>query len=276
MKKIISQTDTFIDFLTLLLILIFFVILISFSTALIRSIKFVKEYERIVVFRLGRIMRSRGPGITYVIPFIEKGFTIDIRTKTLDIPKQEVMTIDNVPVSVNAICFYKVVDPERAVIIVQNYHNSIYQLAQATTRSVVGESHLDEVLSKRDKLNQRIKDMIEKMVDDWGLHVDSVEIKDVELPDSMKRSMARQAEAERDRRGRIIQAEGEKIAAEQFAVASKLLHGHPEGLHLRTLQALQEIGAEKNQTTIMMIPVELLKAFQSVPSLLELLDKKMD
>ncbi|MFW9993735.1 MAG: slipin family protein [Candidatus Odinarchaeota archaeon] len=266
----------FDEMLAIFVIMFFLFFLISFIAVLFRTIKFVKEYERIVVFRLGRAMPYRGPGPTYVIPFLERGFNVDIRTKTLDIPKQEVMTIDNVPVSVNAICFYRIIDPQRAVVDVQNFHDAIYQLAQATTRSVVGESHLDEVLSQRDRLNLRIKQMISLMVTDWGLEVEDIEIKDVELPDSMKRAMARQAEAERDKRGRIIQAEGEKIAAENFAEASKMLQGRPEGLHLRTLQALQEIGAEKNQTTIMMIPVELIQAFQSLPNLLKLMPKKLD
>ncbi|MHA1168240.1 MAG: slipin family protein, partial [Candidatus Hodarchaeales archaeon] len=226
-------------------------------------------------FRLGRVQQSRGPGITYVIPLVEKGFTVDIRTKTLDIPKQEVMTIDNVPVSVNAICYYRVINPRRAVITTMNYNDCIYQLAQATTRSIVGESHLDEVLSNMTKLNQRIKEMITAMVESWGLSVEDIEIKDVELPESMKRAMARQAEAERDKRGRIIMAEGEKIAAEKFAAASKLLMGRPEGLHLRTLQALQEIGIEKNRTTIVMVPVELMRAAHALPELVKLFPKEM-
>lgn len=234
-----------------------------------------KEYERIVVFRLGRVQNSRGPGITYVIPFIEKGITVDIRIKTLDIPKQEVMSIDNVPVSVNAICYYRVINPRKAVMTVRNYNENIFQLAQATTRSVVGESHLDEVLSNRTKLNARIREMIEEMVENWGLSVEDIEIKDVELPESMKRAMARQAEAERDKRGRIIMAEGEKMAAERFARASELLQGRPEGLHLRTLQALQEIGIEKNQTTIMMIPVELLKASHAISEIVKFFPKEL-
>lgn len=246
-------------------------IVIVFLFILLSSIRVVKEYERMVVFRFGRITGARGPGLVIVWPIIEKGFRVDIRTRTLDIPKQEVMTIDNVPVSVNAICYYKVLNPETAVIVLENYNQAIWQLAQATTRSVIGESKLDEVLSKRDKLNLRIRGIITSYVENWGLHVDSVEIKDVELPDNMKRAMARQAEAERDKRGRIIQAEGEKIAAVKLAAASKLLHGNPEGLHLRTLQTLQEIGVEKNNTTIIMAPAELLRAFQAFPKLVEFL-----
>lgn len=242
-------------------------ILVVLLPTLLSSVRIVKEYERVIVFRLGRSLGARGPGIVFIIPVLEKGVLIDVRTKTLDIPKQEVMTSDNVPVSTNAICYYKVIDPMRAVVVVQTYNQAIYQLAQAVTRTVIGESELDEVLSKRDKLNLRIKAIITGIVDNWGLQIEAVEIKDVELPESMKRSMAQQAEAERDKRGRIIQAEGEKIAAEKLAAASKLLSGNPEGLHLRTLQALAEIGAEKNNTTIIMTPVEILRAFDAVPQL---------
>lgn len=250
--------------------LIIFIIFLFF----ISGFRIVKEYERFMVFRLGRAKGFRGPGPVIIIPYFEKGIKVDIRTKTLEVPKQEVISIDNVPVSINAICFYRIVDPEKAIILIQDYQNAMYQLAQATTRSVVGESTLDEVLSKRDKLNLRIKAIIGSFVGDWGLEVMSVEIKDVELPQDMKRAMARQAEAERDKRGRIIVAEGEKIASEKLAAASKLLKGFPEGLHLRTLQTLQEIGTEKNSTTIIMAPSEIIKAFSSIPELVNIFAKK--
>ena len=252
------------------------VLVIVFFLALINGIKIVKEYDRLMVFRLGRAVGFRGPGPVIVWPIIEKSIRVDIRTKTLEVPKQEVMTTDNVPVAVNAICYYRIIDPEKAIIYVRDYQNAVYQIAQATTRSVVGESHLDDVLSKRDKLNLKIKAIISSMIGDWGLEIQNMEIKDVELPDSMKRAMARQAEAERDKRGRIIQAEGEKIASEKLAKASEVFALNPEGMHLRTLQALTEIGTEKNETTILLLPVELIDAFDSVPSLAKTLKKLVE
>jgi regulator of protease activity HflC (stomatin/prohibitin superfamily) len=258
---------------TIILTILFWtavLIIVLILVALAKGIKTVKEYERLMVFRLGRAAGFRGPGLVIIWPIIERFQKVDIRTKTLEVPKQEVMTTDNVPVSINAICYYKIVNPEKAIIYVRDYQNAVYQLAQATTRSVVGESQLDEVLSKRDKLNMKIKAIISSMIGDWGLEIMNMEIKDVELPDSMKRAMARQAEAERDKRGRIIQAEGEKIASEKLAQASAVFADNPEGMHLRTLQALTEIGTEKNETTILLMPVELIEAFESVPSLVRL------
>ena len=259
-----------------IIIVVIAVLLIIFVIALLSGIKIVKEYDRLMVFRLGRAVGFRGPGPVIVWPFFEKSVRVDIRTKTLEIPKQEVMTIDNVPVAINAICWYRIVDPEKAIIYVRDYQNAVYQLSQATTRSVVGESHLDDVLSNRDKLNLKIKAIISSMIGDWGLDIQTVEIKDVELPDSMKRAMARQAEAERDKRGRIIQAEGEKIASERLAKASVNLSKNPEGIHLRTLQTLTEIGAEKNETTILLMPVELIEAFESMPGLSKALQVLID
>ncbi len=253
----------FTSILGIVLVILFLVLLI----AILKGIKIVKEYDRLMIFRLGRAVGFRGPGPVIVWPLIERSIRVDIRTKTLEVPKQEVMTTDNVPVAINAICYYRIVDPEKAIIYVRDYQNAVYQLAQATTRSVVGESHLDDVLSKRDKLNLKIKAVISSMIGDWGLDIQTVEIKDVELPDSMKRAMARQAEAERDKRGRIIQAEGEKIAAEKLAKASANLADNPEGIHLRTLQTLTEIGAEKNETTVLLLPIEFIEALDSIPAL---------
>ena len=252
------------------------ILLVIVILAFLSGIKTVKEYDRLMVFRLGRAVGFRGPGLVIVWPIIEQSVRVDVRTKTLEVPKQEVMTTDNVPVAVNAICYYKIIDPEKAIIYVRDYQNAVYQIAQATTRSVVGESHLDDVLSKRDKLNLKIKAVISSMIGDWGLEIQNVEIKDVELPDSMKRAMARQAEAERDKRGRIIQAEGEKIAAEKLAMASAVLAENPEGMHLRTLQALAEIGTEKNETTILLMPVELIEAFDAVPGLAKVFKQFME
>ena len=258
-----QATTDYISIIVIALIVLALIILIMF----LRGIKVVKEYDRLMVFRLGRAVGFRGPGLVVVWPIIEKSIRVDIRTKTLEVPKQEVMTTDNVPVAINAICYYRIVDPEKAIVYVRDYKNAVFQLAQATTRSVVGESHLDDVLSNRDKLNLKIKAIISSMIGDWGLDIQTVEIKDVELPDSMKRAMARQAEAERDKRGRIIQAEGEKIASERLAKASANLKDNPEGIHLRTLQTLTEIGSEKNETTVLLMPVELIEAFDSMPGL---------
>lgn len=260
MQTTIAMIGTIAVIVIGLLVIVLIIMLLS-------GIKIVKEYDRLMVFRLGRAVGFRGPGIVIVWPIFEKSIKVDIRTKTIQVPKQEVMTTDNVPVAINAICYYRIVDPEKAIIYVRDYQNAVFQLAQATTRSVVGESHLDDVLSNRDKLNLKIKAIISSMIGDWGLDIQTVEIKDVELPDSMKRAMARQAEAERDKRGRIIQAEGEKIASERLAKASANLSENPEGIHLRTLQTLTEIGAEKNETTILLMPVELIEAFESMPGL---------
>ncbi len=250
-----------------ILAIILFIILVVLVSIALTGVKFVKEYHRVVVFRLGRLKGARGPGITYVIPFLEKGITIDIRTKTFEVPKQEVITTDNVPVSINAICYYRIKDPIQVIMKIKDVTESMFQLAQATTRSVVGQSELDEILSKRYKVNKRIQSILSDFIDDWGLEVETVEIKDVELPEGMKRAMARQAEAERNKRGRIIQAEGEKMAAKKLAEASKTLRNRPSALYLRTLQALQLIGAEKNATTILLTPTELLKALNSIGKL---------
>lgn len=263
--------DEFLYFgVTIVAILFIFIIIFLLS-----GLRFVQEYERLMVFRLGRAKGFRGPGPVIIIPFFEKGQKVDVRTKTMEVPKQEVISSDNIPVSINAICYYRIIDPEKAIIVIRDYQNAVYQLAQATTRSVVGESHLDEVLSNREKLNLRIKGIISSFVADWGLEIVNIELKDVELPQDMKRAMARQAEAERDKRGRIIVAEGEKIASEKLALASQILRGNPEAIHLRTLQTLQEIGSEKNETTIILAPSEVIKAFDSLPSLLKVFKKEV-
>lgn len=238
-----------------LLIIIFWIIL------WLLNFKIIQEYEKAVIFRFGRVIGTRGPGLIFLIRGIERGVIVDKRIRVLDIPRQEVMTVDNVPVYTNAICFYKIVDAMKSIIEIEKYRQAVYQLAQATTRSVVGESHLDEVLSKRDQINSKITRIIEKTVYNWGVHIEAVEIKDVELPETMKRAMARQAESERDKRGRIIQAEGEATAAKLLAEASDILSGNPEGLHLRTLQTLTEIGAEHQTHTIMVLPVDVSRAF---------------
>lgn len=250
--------DTTIFYGLIIALIVIFVLL----PAIFSILRIIQEYERIVIFRFGRATGVRGPGVTFVIPGIEKVEFIDLRIRVIEIPRQEVMTIDNVPVATNAICFYKVRDPMKALLEVERYQEAIYQLAQATTRSVVGQSHLDDVLSNREVLNEKIKTTIGDATYNWGIDVAAVEIKDVELPDSMKRAMARQAEAERDKRGRIIQAEGEETASALLAEAAKILRGNPQGLHLRTLQTLTEIGAENPTKTIMVIPIETLSSYK--------------
>ena len=239
------------------LIIIFIGIPLFFS-----FLRIIQEYERIVIFRFGRAKGVRGPGVTFVIPLVERVQFIDLRLRVIEIPKQEIMTHDNVPVATNAICFYRVSDPMKALLQVERYQEAVYQLAQATTRSVVGQSHLDDVLSNRDALNDKIKKIIGDSVFNWGIEVSAVEIKDVEVPDSMKRAMARQAESEREKRGRIIQAEGEETASNLLADAAQILRGNPQALHLRTLQTLSEIGAENPTRTIMIIPIETLSTFK--------------
>lgn len=248
------------DLLTMLSGLAVFVIVLAIILYIL-NIKVIQEYERVVIFRFGRAIGTRGPGLIFLLRGIERGEIVDMRLRVLDIPRQEVMTVDNVPVFTNAICFYRVESAMKAVLEVERYRQAIYQLAQATTRTVVGESHLDEVLSKRDHINDKITRVTGETVYNWGIRVEAVEIKDVELPSTMKRAMARQAESERDKRGRIIQAEGEEVAAKLLAEASKILSGNPEGLHLRTLQTLTEIGAEHHTRTLMVLPVEVLRAF---------------
>lgn len=233
------------------------ILLIVFSSA----IKIVQQYELGVVFRLGRLVGTRKPGITLIIPFIDKMKKIDTRVMTIDVPSQEVITGDNVTCRVNAVVFLRVLDAERAVIEVADYKLATYQMAQTTLRSVLGQHQLDELLSERERINQVLREIIDEATDPWGVKVSSVEIKDVELPDAMKRSMAAQAEAERERRAKIIHAEGEFQAAQQLLDASKLISQDPAALQLRYLQTLTEIATEKTNTLVFPLPMDLIKAF---------------
>lgn len=233
------------------------ILLIIFSSA----IKIVQQYELGVVFRLGRLVGTRKPGITLIIPFIDRIKKIDTRVMTIDVPSQEVITKDNVTCRVNAVVFLRVLDAERAVIEVADYKLATYQMAQTTLRSVLGQHQLDELLSEREKINQVLREIIDEATDPWGVKVSSVEIKDVELPDAMKRSMAAQAEAERERRAKIIHAEGEFQAAQQLLDASRLISQDPAALQLRYLQTLTEIATEKTNTLVFPLPMDLIKAF---------------
>src|SRR5574341_1024777 len=235
--------------------------LIIVVVLLISGIKILREYERAVIFRLGRMVEPRGPGITYVIPIIEKMMRIDLRTVTMDIPPQDVITRDNVSVKVNAVLYFRVLDPNRAIREVENYLFATSQLAQVTLRSVCGQAQLDELLAEREKLNNRIQEIIDAQTDPWGIKVVLVEVKHIDLPQEMQRAMAKQAEAERERRAKVIHAEGEFQAAQKLADAAGVMALQPMALQLRYLQSLVEIASEKNSTTIFPVPIDLLTPF---------------
>ncbi len=225
---------------------------------LLASIRIVKEYERGVIFRLGRLVGARGPGLFFIIPIVESMTVVDLRTVTYDVPSQEVVTKDNVTVRVNAVVYYRVVDPTKAVTEVYDYKYATAQIAQTTLRSIIGQAELDEVLSEREKLNVKLQQIIDEATNPWGIKVTAVEIKDVELPDEMRRVMAMQAEAERERRSKIIRAEGEYQAAIKLKEAADILAQSKGALMLRYLQTLNEIASEQNTTIVVPIPMELL------------------
>jgi regulator of protease activity HflC (stomatin/prohibitin superfamily) len=228
---------------------------------IISGIKIMKEYQRAVIFRLGRMVAARGPGIIYVIPLIEKMIRVDLRTVTMDIPPQDVITRDNVSVKVSAVLYFRVLDPNRAIREVENYLFATSQLAQVTLRSVCGQGELDELLAERDKINARIQTILDAQTDPWGIKVVLVELKHIDLPQEMQRAMAKQAEAERERRAKVIHAEGEFQASQKLADAAEIIAKHPMALHLRFLQSLVEVSAEKNSTIIFPVPLDLLAPF---------------
>ncbi len=231
---------------------------------LVNSIKRLLEYERAVIFRLGRLLpEPRGPGIILVIPFLEQMVKIDMRTITMDVPPQDVITRDNVSVKVNAVLYFRVIDPNKATVQVENYLFATSQLAQTTLRSVCGQAELDDLLAERDKINARLQEILDAHTDPWGVKVSQVEIKHIDLPQEMQRALAKQAEAERERRAKIINAEGEFQAAQKLADASAIIEQHPVALQLRYLQTLSEIATENNSTTIFPIPIDLLTPFFS-------------
>jgi regulator of protease activity HflC (stomatin/prohibitin superfamily) len=225
------------------------------------SIKVFPEYQRGVIFRLGRLMPPKGPGLFFIIPIVDRVVRVDLRTITFDVPAQEVITKDNVPAKVNAVAYFRVVDPSRSVVEVQNFVSATSQIAQTTLRSVLGQSDLDHLLTERDKLNARLQEIIDEQTEPWGVKVSIVEIKDVEIPASMQRAMARQAEAERERRAKVIAAEGEFQASEKLAQAAVVLSQNPAAIQLRYLQTLSEIATEKNSTTVFPIPIDLIEPF---------------
>ncbi len=228
--------------------------------ALARSvIKVVPEYERGIIFRSGRVQRAAGPGLFFIIPIVDQMQRVDLRVVTMDVPTQEAITRDNVTVKVNAVCYFRVVDPVAAVVNVANYLLATTQIAQTTLRSVLGQSELDELLSQREDVNRQLQQIIDEQTEPWGIKVSIVEVKDLELPQSMQRAMARQAEAEREKRAKIINAEGEKQASQQLSEAAHVMALEPGALQLRYLQTLNDIAAERNSTIIFPLPLELLR-----------------
>lgn len=225
------------------------------------SIRIVAEYERGVVFRLGRLVGARGPGLFFLIPAVDRMVKVDLRVVTMDVPPQDVITKDNVTVKVNAVVYFRVVDPEASVVKVLNHYQATSLISQTTLRNVLGQSELDELLAQRERLNQTLQQIIDEQTDPWGVKVSTVEIKDVELPESMRRSMAAQAEAERERRAKIIHADGEFQASARLAEAGAIIAKEPTTLQLRYLQTLTEIASEKNSTIIFPLPIDLLTAF---------------
>ena len=224
------------------------------------AIKVLNEYERAVIFRLGRLIKTKGPGLIILIPFVDKMQKVSLRLVTLDVPPQDIITKDNVSVKVNAVVYFRVMISEKAVVEVENFLYATSQLAQTTMRSVCGEAELDDLLAEREKLNMKLQEILDKQTDPWGIKVTNVEIKHIDLPDEMKRAMAKQAEAERERRAKIIHAEGEFQASQKLAEASDIM-SNPVALQLRYLQTLTEIAAEKNSTTIFPLPIDLIKPF---------------
>ena len=234
---------------------------IGLIVLLVASVRIVQEYERGVIFRLGRIVGAKGPGLFFIIPVVDRMIKVDLRTITLDVPAQEAITGDNVTVKVNAVVYFRVVDPAASVIQVEDFRRATWQIAQTSLRNVIGQSNLDQILQEREAINETLQHIIDEATEPWGVKVSIVEIKDVELNSQMVRAMARQAEAERERRAKIIHAEGELQASKQLSEAAKMLSGEEGAMTLRYLQTLVEIGVEQNTTTIFPVPIDLLKAF---------------
>jgi regulator of protease activity HflC (stomatin/prohibitin superfamily) len=229
---------------------------------LFSAIKIVPEYERGVIFRLGRVIGAKGPGLFVIIPIVDRMVRVNLQTVTMDIPPQDVITRDNVTVRVNAVTYFNVVDPVKATVVIQDYILGTSQLAQTTLRSILGQVDLDDLLVNRDEINQRLQTIIDQLTDPWGVKVTLVEVKDVELPETMRRAMARQAEAERERRAKVIHSQGEFEAAEQLSNAAELLERRPAAMQLRLLSTMTEVASEKNSTLIFPVPVELLRFFE--------------
>lgn len=238
-----------------------FPIVIVAAIVLPTMIRVLREYERGVIFRLGKLLGAKGPGLIFLIPVVDRMVKIDLRVITIDVPRQEVMTRDNVPVTVDAVLYFRVVEPEAAVVKVENYLRATSLIAQTTLRSVLGQAELDELLAHREKINVSLQEIIDRQTEPWGVKVTAVEVRDVSLPDGMKRAMARQAETERERRAKIIAAEGEYQAAEKLVQAAAMISAQPIALQLRFLQTMKEISSEHNTTTILPLPIDLFTPF---------------
>src|SRR5581483_8834942 len=238
-----------------------FIILILVAIVLPQALRILREYERGVIFRLGKLLGAKGPGVIFLIPVVDRMVKMDLRVVTIDVSKQEVMTRDNVPATVDAVVYFRVIDPVAAVVKVENFWKTTSLVAQTTLRSVVGGAELDDLLAHRDKINQTLQEIIDRQTDPWGVKVTSVEIKDVALPEGMKRAMAKQAEAERERRAKIVNAEGEFQAAEKMVQAAAMISKEPIALQLRFLQTMREISNEHNTTTFLPVPIDLFTPF---------------
>jgi regulator of protease activity HflC (stomatin/prohibitin superfamily) len=256
MTQLVGLLSSF-GFIALLLVL-------SFVGA---AIKVVQEYERGVIFRLGRLVGARGPGLFFIIPIIDRMVRVDLRTVTMDVPAQEVITKDNVTIKVDAVVYFRVVNPEDSVVKVLDYIRATSLIAQTTLRNVLGQSELDQMLGQREQINQKLQMIIDEQTEPWGVKVSVVEVRDVKLPDTMQRAMAKQAEAEREKRAKVIHAEGEFLASQQLANAAKIIATEPATLQLRYLQTLTEIAVEKNSTIIFPVPVDLISTFLKFPAI---------
>ncbi|MEK6565095.1 MAG: slipin family protein [Bacteroidota bacterium] len=239
-----------------LYLLVFFFIIVAAN-----AVRILREYERGVIFRLGRVLGVKGPGIIWLWPFIDKMVKVSLRTVVMDVPPQDVITQDNVSIKVNAVIYFRVIEPQRAIIDVENFLFATSQLSQTTLRSVLGQSELDDLLSQRDKINLKLQQIIDSHTAPWGIKVSTVEVKQIDLPQEMQRAMAKQAEAERERRAKVIAAEGEFQASQKLSEAAEILAKQPSALTLRYLQTLREIATDKNSTTIFPVPIDLLKPF---------------
>jgi regulator of protease activity HflC (stomatin/prohibitin superfamily) len=244
-----------ITFTAIVVVIIFAVIILA------NAIRILREYERGVVFRLGRLIGAKGPGLILLIPIVDRMVKVSLRTVVMDVPSQDVITKDNVSIKVNAVVYFRVLDPEKAIVEVENYLFATSQLSQTTLRSILGQSELDELLAEREKINRELQKIIDHQAAPWGIKVSNVEVKHIDLPVEMQRAMAKQAEAERERRAKVIHAEGEFQASQRLADAATVIQDHPMALQLRFLQTLTEVASEKNSTTIFPVPIDLLEPF---------------
>jgi regulator of protease activity HflC (stomatin/prohibitin superfamily) len=245
------------------IIIVVIVVVILLGIIIRASVRILREYERGVLFRFGRLKGAKGPGFILIIPFVDKMIRVDLRTVTLDVPPQEIITRDNVPVKVNAVAYFKVIDPEKSIVAIENFRTATLQISQTTLRSILGQAELDDLLSGRDKINKELQIVIDEQTEPWGIKVSIVEIKDVELPQTIQRAFAKQAEAERERRAKIINSEGEFQASEKLAQAAKVLAEHPVSVQLRFLQTLREIASEQNSTIVFPVPIDLIQTFMN-------------